>query len=755
MVSLRKYKKLLNYSGAAVVFIGSGWITYHIYTTRLKPAFGTTLLRPHKTKPEYIYITDPKLKDDINLFASKCSEKDVDQILPWKWLESWRQSLAWRLLSVAKTGDKYERLKAVRTLASLKDLKDSDFCNIAQSCDARTAVGLARSDGADLKYFLKSVYINLYHNKQDVIDRLKQLLISLDNKSNHHCLRYLMAKTLPEYQRQDRIFDPEMSSIEPSHTVLKDDELIHICVQNLLHHSAIEDNAKDIVSEGALPLLIGVYRHFLNDREVVIALAKLLSNISFYKEHLNDIFQTGWIGILAQWSRDPDIQISSPAVKALYNLDEEFEDGRFPRSIYVLHPTVRTMHVPKIDVVFIHGLWGGLFVTWRQRDTEQKKHVLKAVRSTTTVRPFWLVLQSQLSQSSRLLPLQLLKTLLPLFRNHMFVWLLNRYPFIVVVPTVWLSVSLRHASLPTNVVDRNTSPLNSSHSISDEKTRAFLEEVTELKQEEWNEIGNDFEIVMEDCPLSTNITACGPYSFTGEKCPECHEDIYTPCWPRDWLPKDCPYLRIVGVNYDTTISRWSPTCPSEKIKCTLDDRSEEIMEKLKLAGVGQRPVIWVTHSMGGLLVKKILVRAWESGDRNICYKTKGIAFYSVPHLGSPLAELTQAMQILLWPSVEVQELRKDSPELKSLHQKFLQMLPHLQIQIISFAETKSTLVSPLRLQFHFVPVPSADPGVGEIFEIPQDHLCICKPATQHSFLYQKLVDLTKKVDQTYCTIMDY
>ncbi|XP_049812360.1 protein SERAC1 isoform X2 [Schistocerca nitens] len=682
MVSLRKYKKLLNYSGAAVVFIGSGWITYHIYTTRLKHAFGTTLLRPHKTKPEYIYITDPKLKDDINLFASKCSEKDVDQILPWKWLESWRQSLAWRLLSVAKTGDKYERLKAVRTLASLKDLKDSDFCNIAQSCDARTAVGLARSDGADLKYFLKSVYVNLYHNKQDVIDRLKQLLISLDNKSNHHCLRYLMAKTLPEYQRQDRIFDPEMSSIEPSHTVLKDDELIHICVQNLLHHSAIEDNAKDIVLEGALPLLIGVYRHFLNDREVVIALAKLLSNISFYKEHLNDIFQTGWIGILAQWSRDPDIQISSPAVKALYNLDEEFEDGRFPRSIYVLHPTVRTMHVPKIDVVFIHGLWGGLFVTWRQRDTEQKKHILK-------------------------------------------------------------------------VVDRNSSPLNSSHSISDEKTRAFLEEVTELKQEEWNEIGNDFEVVMEDCPLSTNITACGPYSFTGEKCPECHEDMYTPCWPRDWLPKDCPYLRIVGVNYDTTISRWSPTCPSEKIKCTLDDRSEEIMQKLKLAGVGQRPVIWVTHSMGGLLVKKILVRAWESGDRNICYKTKGIAFYSVPHLGSPLAELTQAMQILLWPSVEVQELRKDSPELKSLHQKFLQMLPHLQIQIISFAETKSTLVSPLRLQFHFVPVPSADPGVGEIFEIPQDHLCICKPATQHSFLYQKLVDLTKKVEQTYCTIMDY
>ncbi|XP_049839050.1 uncharacterized protein LOC126284277 isoform X1 [Schistocerca gregaria] len=72
------------------------------------------------------------------------------------------------------------------------------------------------------------------------------------------------------------------------------------------------------------------------------------------------------------------------------------------------------------------------------------------VRSTSTARPFWLLLQGQISQSSRLFPLQLLKRLLPLFRNHTFVWPLNRYPSVVVAPTVQLSVSLSHASLPSN-----------------------------------------------------------------------------------------------------------------------------------------------------------------------------------------------------------------------------------------------------------------------------------------------------------------
>ena len=58
----------------------------------------------------------------------------------------------------------------------------------------------------------------------------------------------------------------------------------------------------------------------------------------------------------------------------------------------------------------------------------------------------------------------------------------------------------------------------------------------------------------------------------------------------------------------------------------LDERSEDILERLLAAGVGQRPVIFVGHSMGGLIIKKMLVAAQNSGNEAaeaIAKNTKG------------------------------------------------------------------------------------------------------------------------------------
>lgn len=50
---------------------------------------------------------------------------------------------------------------------------------------------------------------------------------------------------------------------------------------------------------------------------------------------------------------------------------------------------------------------------------------------------------------------------------------------------------------------------------------------------------------------------------------------------------------------------------------------------------------------------------WKNGDKDGLLKnTKGIIFYSTPHRGSHVASLKQTTQMLLWPSVEVQELRE-------------------------------------------------------------------------------------------------
>ncbi|XP_047096688.1 uncharacterized protein LOC124709084 [Schistocerca piceifrons] len=55
---------------------------------------------------------------------------------------------------------------------------------------------------------------------------------------------------------------------------------------------------------------------------------------------------------------------------------------------------------------------------------------------------------SYYSLDARLLSLQLLRSLLPLFRNHTFVWSLDRYFSIVVATTIRLPVSLKLTSCP-------------------------------------------------------------------------------------------------------------------------------------------------------------------------------------------------------------------------------------------------------------------------------------------------------------------
>ena len=85
-------------------------------------------------------------------------------------------------------------------------------------------------------------------------------------------------------------------------------------------------------------------------------------------------------------------------------------------------------------------------------------------------------------------------------------------------------------------------------------------------------------------------------------------ESFSNCWPKDWLAKDLRNVRIIGVEYSTQLSDWEPVHPYETPEDrTIPARARELLVKLEAADVGKkRPVIWVTHSMGGLLVKEIL-----------------------------------------------------------------------------------------------------------------------------------------------------
>ncbi|KAL1461139.1 hypothetical protein WDU94_013069 [Cyamophila willieti] len=220
---------------------------------------------------------------------------------------------------------------------------------------------------------------------------------------------------------------------------------------------------------------------------------------------------------------------------------------------------------------------------------------------------------------------------------------------------------------------------------------------------------------------------------------------YSKCWPKDWLPMDCPGVRIIAVNYSTDPFLWKPFWIPAQQRLPMNERAREMMSLLLELGVGSRPIVWVGHSKGGLFVKQMLVHAYESenpSDIAICCQSKAILFYSVPHRGSPLASIDLP---LLTRSIELREVMADSLEVQYLQEKFQHLINTnlLQVKIKSFIETKLTLMTILYLRI--VSVQSADLGIGELYGVPLDHRDICKPKNRYCFLYRELVRLIHSV----------
>lgn len=81
------------------------------------------------------------------------------------------------------------------------------------------------------------------------------------------------------------------------------------------------------------------------------------------------------------------------------------------------------------------------------------------------------------------------------------------------------------------------------------------------------------------------------------------------CWPGVWLTEMNPNLRLLSLEYKTKVFEW------EGAQHSFRELSAKMLSKLKAAGVGQRPVIFITHSMGGLMVKEMMMQASEPGKR--------------------------------------------------------------------------------------------------------------------------------------------
>jgi len=215
----------------------------------------------------------------------------------------------------------------------------------------------------------------------------------------------------------------------------------------------------------------------------------------------------------------------------------------------------------------------------------------------------------------------------------------------------------------------------------------------------------------------------------------------TECWPKDWLSQDVKNCRILSVEYETSFSDWRSVCPYDQDQRTIEFRSKQMLQKLKMAGLGDRPIVWVSHSLGGLIVKYMLQHANQDIESfgNIAKNTKGTVFYGTPHFGSKIATFSQKAKKVLYPSKEVEELAQDSPKQQQLNEFVKKLFTSGKLSSLSFGEALATNIG-FGYNLHVVPPDTADPGFGEFLTVPHDHIDISKPIDRQEVLYSKLIE---------------
>jgi hypothetical protein len=183
----------------------------------------------------------------------------------------------------------------------------------------------------------------------------------------------------------------------------------------------------------------------------------------------------------------------------------------------------------------------------------------------------------------------------------------------------------------------------------------------------------------------------------------------------------------------------------KKLNLSIKKRASDLVDQFKSAQITNNPVVWVCHSMGGLIAKQFMLNLHELGEHEMLNNMRAIVFLSTPHLGSKIAKTATAFSFATFPSTEIFELSADNVYLIDMNKKFLNMLEKLpelskNLKVISMLEKMPTYIG-LNIYTETVSVKSANIGVGEFITVEnKDHLNICKPVNKQCIVYKKVIE---------------
>ncbi|GES66730.1 PGAP1-like protein-domain-containing protein [Aspergillus terreus] len=171
-----------------------------------------------------------------------------------------------------------------------------------------------------------------------------------------------------------------------------------------------------------------------------------------------------------------------------------------------------------------------------------------------------------------------------------------------------------------------------------------------------------------------------------------YENVY---WPADLLPSVVPNARIWAYGYNADIIGG---LFQSNNKNSILQHGNDFMVKAERILKGDLPIIFVAHSLGGLVVKVAMYRMWSSVDsryQRFFRRIRAVVFCGTPHRGSNAAAWgTLAANLIAMAFVDsnsrlLSDLRIDSEVLDRTQEDFLKALHRASIRIHSFQEGRA------------------------------------------------------------------
>ncbi|KAI0908384.1 hypothetical protein F4823DRAFT_599089 [Ustulina deusta] len=202
--------------------------------------------------------------------------------------------------------------------------------------------------------------------------------------------------------------------------------------------------------------------------------------------------------------------------------------------------------------------------------------------------------------------------------------------------------------------------------------------------------GKNFLEILVDPPYA-NIDVIAVHGLNPLNKQSHAEDTWTSegnLWLGDFLPKRVPQARICLFGYNSNVAFGSSSAG-------VREQGENVLNHLEQIRADNpcRPLIFICHSLGGLIIKRALVHAKADATyKQIWESTFGLVFFATPQQGGNHAGFGDVVASIARcvsgnpGNTFMAALKSNSPFLNTITDDFRQMLE--DFQIISFYETR-------------------------------------------------------------------